>query len=89
MMVVSFNSYTIGATIGAGTVALPGAPELSPVLIGVRVAQYFVVCVCFFFFTIVCHFVLFRLDIVLFVLLLNYVFRLSLWYLQIFLAIYN
>jgi hypothetical protein len=50
MMVVSFNSYTIGATIGAGTVALPGAPELSPVLIGVRVAQYFVVCVCFFFF---------------------------------------
>ena len=87
MMVVSFNSYTTGATIGAGTVALPGAP-LPRINWGSCCSIFCCLCMLFFF-TIVCHFVLFRLDIVLFVLLLNYVFRLSLWYLQIFLVIYN
>ena len=49
MMVVSFNSYTTGATIGAGTVALPGAP-LPRINWGSCCSIFCCLCMLFFFY---------------------------------------
>jgi hypothetical protein len=44
----SFNQIdTAGATSGAGTVYLSGAPEVTPGFSGVRVFRSLVLCVCF------------------------------------------
>ena len=69
MMGASFNGNMTAATSGAGTVCSSGAPGLSPVFIGGSCCSIFC-CLCIaFLFTIICLFVLIRLDIVLFVLL--------------------
>ena len=39
LTIVSFNSYTTGATIGAGTVNPSGRSELTLLISGVRIAQ--------------------------------------------------
>ena len=55
---------TAGATSGAGTVYPSGAPDFTPGFSGVRVVRSLVLWI------VVCPFVLFRLVIVLYVLLL-------------------